>query len=61
MLKILDKDKPCFRRNDYIKLKTLAHKESKDWSLCVKTGQGSRDEEVQKWVNLCAKRAANPG
>ena len=57
MLRLLDKEKSCFRKADYVKMKTLAHKERKEFNLCVKTGQGSRDEEVMKWVNLCERRA----
>jgi hypothetical protein len=58
MLKLLDKERKCFRRNQLTKLKTLAYKERRDFNLCAKTGKGSRDPEVQKWVRLCEKRAS---
>ncbi len=58
MLKFLDKERKCFRRGSLVKLRTLAYKERRDFNLCAKTGKGSRDLEVQKWVSLCEKRAS---
>jgi len=58
MLKLLDKERKCFKRGNLTKLKTLAYKERRDFNLCAKTGKGSRDPEVQKWVSLCEKRAS---
>jgi len=50
----------CWSPSERRKLKTQALMELKHFPECVKQGTGLSDPEVQRWVRLCTKRAAQP-